>query len=61
MSSVKTNKYGIVSVGLEGEIVDRVRQHVKETKQTIGGCISLIVEKELDKADRRKSKKVPLK
>lgn len=44
------------SVKLESGEVDRVRRYVAATKHTIGGYISLLIKKDMDKIDKRKSK-----
>lgn len=45
------------SVRLEKGQVDRVRVHVAASKYTIGGYISMLVGKHMDKVDKKKEKK----
>lgn len=45
------------SVKLEKQEVDKVRQHVAATNHTIGGYISLLIKKDMDKIQKRKAVK----
>jgi hypothetical protein len=43
------------SVRLESEVVNRVREHVKGSRQTIGGFISYEIEKIMNRLDKKKA------
>jgi hypothetical protein len=44
------------SIRIESEVLNRVREHVKDTRQTVGGFISYELEKIMNRIDKKKDK-----